>query len=187
MDLLKVIIGISLVLLILAMFRRENFTETFGFSGYKKPIDYVKLNDPRPDLSGYSQIQAKIDHDVMEELVIKTNKELNKRLGFSTYIIETQSVNVYEDTTSQLYEATFMVIRNDGFSFGFAVTAIFIVDGKKLKLKSLHSQPLSDQAPDNVKIYTRSSRGKEFVDYKLVKESAVPNVSELDLIKNKLS
>ena len=80
-----------------------------------------------------------------------------------------------------------MVIRNDGFSFGFAVTAIFTVDGKKLKLKSLHSQPLSDQAPENVKVYTKGSRGKEFVDYTIVKESAVPNVRELDLIKNKLS
>jgi hypothetical protein len=29
--------------------------------------------------------------------------------------------------------------------------------------------------------------GKEFIDYKLVKESAVPNVGELYLIKNKLS
>ncbi len=116
MDLLKVIIGISVGLLILAMIKRENFTETFGFSGYKKPIDYVKLNDPRPDMSGYSQIEAKVDHDTMEQLVLQTNKELNKRLGFSTYIIETQSVKVYEGTTGQLYEATFMVVRNDGFS-----------------------------------------------------------------------
>ena len=187
MDSFKIVIGVLLMLLILTMIRRENFTDTFGFSGYKKPVDYVKLNDPRPDLSGFSKIEAKIDHDVMEELVIKTNKELNKRLGISTYIIETQSVDVYEDTVGQLYKATFMVIRNDGFSFGFAVTSIFTVDGKKLKLKSLHSQPLSDQAPENVKVYTKGSRGKEFVDYKLVKESAVPNVSELDLIKNKLS
>ena len=110
MDLLKVIIGILVVLLILAMIKRENFTENFGFSGYKKPIDYVKLNDPRPDMSGYSQIEAKVDHDTMEQLVLQTNKELNKRLGFSTYIIETQSVKVYEGTTGQLYEATFMVV-----------------------------------------------------------------------------
>ena len=187
MDLLKVIIGISVGLLILVMIKRENFTETFGFSGYKKPIDYVKLNDPRPDMSGYSQIEAKVDHDTMEQLVLQTNKELNKRLGFSTYIIETQSVKVYEGTTGQLYEATFMVVRNDGFSFGFAVIATFEVSGKKLKLMSLRSQPLSDQAPDKVKVYTKGSMGKEFVDYKLVKESAVPNVGELDLIKNKLS
>jgi len=187
MDSFKIVIGVLLMLLILTMIRRENFTETFGFSGYKKPVDYVKLNDPRPDLSGYSQVEAKVDHDTMEKLVLQTNKEINKRLGFSTYIIETQSVKVYEGTTGQVYEATFMVVRNDGFSFGFAVISTFSVTNGKLKLISLRSQPLSDQAPDKVKVYTKGSMGKEFIDYKLVKESAVPNVGELDLIKNKLS
>ena len=105
MDSFKIVIGVLLMLLILTMIRRENFTDTFGFSGYKKPVDYVKLNDPRPDLSGYSQIEGKVDHDTMEKLVLQTNKEINKRLGFSTYIIETQSVKVYEGTTGQVYEA----------------------------------------------------------------------------------
>jgi len=67
MDSFKIVIGVLLMLLILTMIRRENFTETFGFSGYKKPVDYVKLNDPRPDLSGYSQIEGKVDHDTMEK------------------------------------------------------------------------------------------------------------------------
>jgi hypothetical protein len=52
---------------------------------------------------------------------------------------------------------------------------------------SLRSQPLKDQAPDNVKVYTKGSAGKEFIDYKLVNESAIPKVGELDSIKNKLS
>ena len=94
---------------------------------------------------------------------------------------------MYEGTTGQLYEATFMAVRNDGFSFGFAVISTFSISNGKLKLISLRSQPLSDQAPDKVKVYTKGSMGKEFIDYKLVKESAVPNVGELDLIKNKLS
>lgn len=191
MDLRKVVqylvISWIALALILAVFNRENFTETFGFSGYKKPVDYVKLNDPRPDLSGYSQVEAKVDHDTMEKLVIGTNKELHTRLKFPTYIIETQSVKVYEGTTTTLYECTFTVVRKGGFAFGFTVVSTFEIAGDKMKLISLRSQPLSDQAPSNVKVYTKGSMGKEFVDYKLVKESAVPNVSELDLIKNKLS
>ena len=190
MDLRKVVqylvISWIALALILAVFNRENFTETFGFSGYKKPVDYVKLNDPRPDLAGYSQVEGKVDHDTMEKFVIGTNKELHNRLKFPTYIIETQSVKVYEGTTT-LYECTFTVVRKGGFAFGFTVVSTFEVAGDKMKLVSLRSQPLSDQAPSNVKVYTKGSMGKEFVDYKLVKESAVPNVSELDLIKNKLS
>jgi hypothetical protein len=50
------IISWIVLALIMAVFNRENFTESFGFSGYKKPVDYVKLDDPRPDLSGYSQV-----------------------------------------------------------------------------------------------------------------------------------
>ena len=171
----------------LAIFNRENFTESFGFSGYKKPINYVKLNDPRPDMSGYSQVESDANHDMVEKFVLMTNKELYKRLKFSTYIIETQAINKYESEQSTLYECIFTVVRNNGFAFGFTVVSTFEVSGNKTRISSLRSQPLSDQAPDNVKIYTKGSSGKEFVDYKLVKESAVPNVSELDLIKNKLS
>ncbi len=59
MHLLKIAIAILVVLVILCMVKRENFTETFGFSGYKKPVNYVKLNDPRPDLSGFSLVERK--------------------------------------------------------------------------------------------------------------------------------
>jgi hypothetical protein len=187
MDTFKIVIIILAILVILTTIRRENFTETFGFSGYKKPVDYVKLYDPSPDFSSYSKVEANVDHDMMEQFVIQTNKELFRRLGFSTYIIETQSVKSYESSSGQMHECTFMVVRNDGFSFGFAVIASFEVVKGKLRLVSLRSQPLKDQAPDNVKVYTKGSAGKEFIDYKLVNESAIPKVGELDSIKNKLS
>src|SRR5210317_2458801 len=96
MDTLKIVIGVILVVAVLAMFRRETYSESFGFSGYKKPVNYVKLNDPRPDMSGYSQVEANVDHDTMEQFVLATNKELHKRLKFPTYIIETQSVKKYD-------------------------------------------------------------------------------------------
>jgi len=170
------------------MFRRETYSESFGFSGYKKPINYIKLNDPSPDYSGYSLVESSVDNDLMERFVLETNKELFKRLGFSTYIIETQSVKTYEGSGTKMYECVFMVVKNDGFSFGFAVIASFeeTVAGK-IRLRSLRSQPLSDQAPDNISVYTKGSAGKEFVEYKLIKESAMPTMDGLDSAKNKLS
>tara|TARA_B110000503_G_scaffold116469_1_gene175626 strand:- start:6399 stop:6962 length:564 start_codon:yes stop_codon:yes gene_type:complete len=187
MRLLKIVIGILIVLVILSMMRREKFTETFGFSGYKKPVNYVKLDDPRTDLSGYSQMKGDIDHDKMETFVIETNKELYRRLKFQTYIIETQSVKVYSDGKNTRYECTFTVTRNSGFAFGFVVVSTLEVVKGVTKVLSLRSQPLSDQAPDNIEVYTKGTAGKEFIDYKLVKEGAIPNINELDLIKNKLS
>jgi len=186
MHLLKIVIGILVVLVILCVMKRENYTETFGFSGYKKPVNYVKLNDPRPDLSGFSLVEGNVHNDMMEKFVIGTNKELYKRLKFSTYIIEIQSIKVYQSSQSSLYECTFTVIRNGGFAFGFVVVATFEVVGDKTKIISLRSQPLDDQSNSDIKVYTKGSAGKEFVDYKLVKEGAIPNISELDLIKNKL-
>jgi hypothetical protein len=123
-----------------------------------------------------------------KSLSSRPTKNCHNRLKYPTYIIETQSVKVYNGgVTTTLYECTFTVVRKGGFAFGFTVVSTFEVAGDKMKLISLRSQPLSDQAPSNVKVYTKGSAGKEFVDYKLVKESAVPNIGELDLIKNKLS
>ena len=187
MDTLKIVIGVILVVAVLAMFRRDTYSESFGFSGYKKPINYVKLNDPRPDYSGYSLVESNVDHDMMEKFVMETNKELLKRLGFSVYIIETQSVKTYEGIAGRMYECVFMVVKNDGFSFGFTVIASFVEKDGKIRIQSLRSQPLRDQAPDDISIYTKDSVGKEFVKYKLIKESAMPNLDGLESAKNKLS
>ena len=46
MDLLKVIIGILVVLLILAMIKRENFTETFSSQATRSPLITSSLMTP---------------------------------------------------------------------------------------------------------------------------------------------
>jgi hypothetical protein len=53
------IILIAIVLLITV--RREPFTEIFGFSGYTKPTGSIRLDDAKPNLSGYTQAEADID------------------------------------------------------------------------------------------------------------------------------
>ena len=69
----------------------------------------------------------------------------------------------------------------------FTVVASFIEKDGKIRIRSLRSQPLRDQAPDDISIYTKDSIGKEFVNYKLIKESAMPNIDGLESTKNKLS
>ena len=82
------IVIILLVLVIYLTTSRESFTEAFGLSGYTKPIGVVKLDDPRPDLSKYTEVEVSIDNDNMEEFVLQANKEISKRTGLCTYIIE---------------------------------------------------------------------------------------------------
>jgi hypothetical protein len=50
----------------------------------------------------------------------------------------------------------------------------------------LRSQPLGVDVPSDVTAFTEGSPGKDFVDYKLVKEVASPLKAELDSVKNKL-
>jgi hypothetical protein len=123
---------------------------------------------------------------MMEEFVLKANQEIAKRTGVCTYIIETTAVKGYRKERDEIYELMFMVMKKGGFSFGFSVVASFEVKNGKSRVISLRTQPLGVQAPGDVSAFTEGSAGKEFVEYELVKEAAVPTKSEFDSAKNKL-
>jgi len=176
-----------LVLILLLTTTREKFTEAFGLSGYTKPTKTIKLVDPRPDLSKYTKMdEVSVDNDMMEEFVLKANKEISKRTDLCTYIIETTAVHQYKGEEKDIYECMFMTMKKGGFSFGFSVVASYEVENGKIRLMSLRSQPLGVEAPSDITPYTEGSSGKEFVDYKLVREIVVPTKAELDSVKNKL-
>ena len=175
-----------IVVVIFLTTNMESFTDTFGLSGYTKPVPPVKLNDPRPNLEGFEQFEISVDNDMMEQFVIQANNEIDKRTGMCTYIIETTGINGYRKDGVEIYEVMFMSVKKDGFSFGFSIVASFEVQNGKSRIISLRSQPLGIQAPDDVSAFTGGAVGKEFVKYELVKEAAVPTKSEFDSAKNKL-
>lgn len=179
------IVLIAIVLLLTV--RREPFTEVFGFSGYKKPTGSIRFDDAKPDLNGYSQAEADIDNDMMQEFVLQANREISKRTGLCTYIIETTVVKKFVNAEGKaLYECMFMTVKNNGFAFGFSVAASYEVVNGKVKLVSLRSQPLDVQTVADVTPFVESRGGQDFVKYELVKEAAVPTQSELEMAKNKL-
>jgi len=178
------IVLIAIVLLLTV--RREPFTEIFGFSGYEKPTGSVRFDDARPNMSGYSQAEADIKNDMMEEFVLQANQEIAKRTGLCTYIIETTAVKKFVKGNKTLYECMFMVVKNSGFAYGFSVVASYEVVNDKVKLVSLRSQPLDVQTVTDVAPFVESRGGQDFVKYELVKEAAVPTKGELEMAKNKL-
>jgi len=178
------IVLIAIVLLLTV--RREPFTEVFGFSGYKKPIGSIRFDDAKPDLTGYSQAEANVDNDMMEDFVLQANREISRRTGICSYIIETTSVKKYVNDEKTIYECMFMSVKNQGFAFGFSVVATYEFANGQFVLTSLRSQPLDVQTATNVRPFVESRGGREFVNYELVKEAAVPKESELELAKNKL-
>lgn len=175
-----------LVVVILLTTTQEPFTEMFGFSGHTKPVGPVKLDDPKPDLSKYQMVEVSVDNDMIEDFVLQANGEVSKRIGIDTYIIETSSIKQYKNEEHDLYECMFMVMKKDGFSFGFSIVASFEVKNGKTKLISLRSQPLGVDAPSDVTPFTEGTEGKDFVNYQLVKEVAVPTKTEFESVKNKL-
>ena len=188
-----------IVIVLLLTVKREPFTEMFGFSGHSRPTGRVRFDDSKPDLTSYHQAEADVDNDMMQEFVLQTNKEISKRTGLCTYIIETVAVKKYVAPTTNtegapvspgkndVYEAIFMTVKNNGFAFGFTVVAYFeVTNGGAITLKSLRTQPLDVESESDISPFKGDPSGKEFVNYELVKEKAVPTLGELEMAKNKL-
>ena len=180
---MNTILLILLILIVLmTMSRTEMFTEQFGFSGYTKPIEPVLLNDTQLDLSVYEESgdDVEISNDLMQEMVLATNKEVSKKTGLCTYIIETTSVKKYrnKESNQEIYRCMFMSVKHKGFAMGFSVTSdLRITDGRATVL-SVRTQPIDINPPSDPSIYQKSIKGKEFEDYTEVRRS------ELDIVKN---
>lgn len=176
------LILILLMLTLMSMHRTEKFTEKFGMSGYTKPVHYIIINDEEVDLSQYreSEEDIEVSNDLMQKMVLATNKEISKRTGLCTYIIETTSIKKYISGSGQdLYKCMFMSVKHKGFALGFSVSAdIRITDGEATVV-SLRTQPIDSRPPSDPSIYQKTIKGKEFEDYSKVRQS------ELDIIKTK--
>ena len=164
------------------MTRTEMFTEHFGFSGYIKPKDPITIEDIEVDLSEYEESgdDIALSNELMQKLVLATNKAVSKKTGLCTYIIETMNVKKYTNTTTnqEIYRCMFMSVKHRGFALGFAVTSdMRIIDGKAIVI-GLRTQPIDYRPPIDTSIYQKSIKGKEFEDYTEVRQS------EIDLIKN---
>ena len=179
---------IVLILLILTvlmiMSRTEMFTEQFGFSGHTKPVKAVLMKGTNTDLSDYEESgeELEVSNDLMQEMILATNKEVSKKTGLCTYIIETLSVKKYTNKKSnqEIYRCMFMTVKHKGFALGFSVTSdLRIIEGKAVVL-NMTTQPIDVKPPSDPSIYQKSIKGKEFEDYTEVRQS------EIDIVKNTL-
>lgn len=177
-----VILILLILIVLILMSRTEMFTEQFGFSGYTKPKDPITLDDTEIDLSEYDESgeDVAVSNDLMQEMVLATNKAVSKKTGLCTYIVETLSVKRYTHRTTkqEIYRCMFMTVKHKGFAYGFSVTSdMRIIDGKATVI-GLRTQPVDLRPPSDPSIYQTTIKGKEFEDYTEVRRS------ELDLVKN---
>ena len=177
-----VILILLILIVLILMSRTEMFTEQFGFSGYTKPKDPITLDDTEIDLSEYDESgeDVAVSNDLMQEMVLATNKAVSKKTSLCTYIVETLSVKRYTHRTTkqEIYRCMFMTVKHKGFAYGFSVTSdMRIIDGKATVI-GLRTQPVDLRPPSDPSIYQTTIKGKEFEDYTEVRRS------ELDLVKN---
>jgi hypothetical protein len=180
-------IALLLAVVLLLTVRRESYSEIFGFSGWSKPSEGIILDDPVEDISRYRVVETKVDNDTIERLVLATNKAIKQKTGVCNYIIETTSIKKFVERSGdkQFYRAMFMAVKNHGFAFGFAVTVDAEINGDVVKIKSLRTQPIDADIPNDIKPFTDGEAGQDFIDYKLVREKAMPTRSEFETAKNK--
>ena len=181
-------IALLLIVVLMLTIRREPYSEVFGFSGWTKPNEGIILDDPVDNIRSYQTSETKVDNDTIERLVLATNKAIKEKTGVCNYIIETTSIKKFINITSgnEFYRAMFMAVKNHGFAFGFAVTVDAEINDDVVKIRSLRTQPIDADIPNDIKPFTDGEAGQDFVEYKLVKEKATPTRSEFELAKNKL-
>ena len=177
-----VILVLLILIVLILMSRTEMFTEQFGLSGYTKPKDPITLDDTEIDLSEYDESgeDVAVSNDLMQEMVLTTNKAVSEKTGLCTYIVETMSVKryIHRTTNQEIYRCMFMSIKHRGFAYGFTVTSdMRIIDGKATVI-GLRTQPIDYRPPSDPSIYQTTIKGEKFEDYTEVRRS------ELDLIKN---
>jgi hypothetical protein len=175
---------VLLALFILFLLTMSTRKEMFGYAGYNAPINQVVIDDPLFDSKDYveSADVAGGDRDMIEKLVLATNKYVAEKTGLCTYVIETTVLKkfIHKETKKELYRCRFMLMKQHGFAFGFAVTSDMIMnpDGT-VQVVSARTQPIDVMPPTDQTPFTSDIEGHVFTDYDLFKQS------ELDLIKLK--
>ena len=114
----KIIVVVVFLLIVLYVSRRE---EKYGGKN-----DLFESDEPTR-LAEYKESEDSIiiTHDLMNEIVLQSNKAISKRTGLCTYIIETTSMKLYKHKTTggKIFRCMFMVAKygNKGFDFGFSI------------------------------------------------------------------
>lgn len=114
MNVLVIVLVVLLIWMLLS--RKEQFTDKKGEVVNQKEID-LTLYDPVEDFT--------VSNDVMEQMVLETNKRVSEITGLCTYVVETTSVKKYRDkvTGEEIYRCMFMIMKRGGFPFGFSVSS----------------------------------------------------------------
>ncbi len=178
----KIIFIIVIILILIYSSRVETY-----FGGYKKESEVV-LPETGIDLSEYRENDREISltNDLMQEIILQTNKEISRKTKLCTYIIETVKVKSYihKENLTPVYRFMFIAVKYGGFPFGFAVsTDIRILnEGPRIELRDIEDQSYLDDDSKNQFTDNLIEIAEESIGYRLENN---PNFNEIEKIRLK--
>jgi|TARA_B100000497_G_scaffold127987_1_gene172304 hypothetical protein len=173
-------IVVLLLVVIICIITLSSRKENFNCSGYKKTVGPVTFDDTGMDMKKYKEQEDAIDitPDLMEKMILATNKYIKEKTDMCTYIIETTRIKKFKSLTSShvLYKCMFMVAKQEGFSFGFSITAEIIVNGDDVIVHAVQSKPIDINPPTNVSPYLNDVPVMEHVPFNEIRKSELESI-----------
>ena len=154
----------------------------------KKKTQREKEVEKMMNIEKYVEETAEIDHDLMNVIVMETNKHVTEKYKKPSYIIETIAAKkfVHPETKDYFYRCMFMVMTKTDFVAGFSVTVDIRIK-PKVEVIGSTKQPIDVELPGDTTPYEVSDvTGKDFFQYELVKKKVVPTLDELEKAKIKI-
>lgn len=158
------------------------------FPGQKKTQREVEVEEMLKT-DDYVEKKAEINHDLMNKIILETNRHISEKYRKPTYIIETIAAKKYEHPLKKdvFYRCMFMVMSRKGFASGFTITVDIRVD-PGIQVIAVTRQPIDVELPGDTKPYEQEEvTAQEFFKYELVKKKVEVTPLEFKLAKNKLN
>ena len=176
---------IIFVIVIILILIYSSSVETY-FGGYKKPSEVV-LPETGIDLSKYRENDSlmSLTNDLMQEIILQTNKEIYRKTKLCSYIIETVKVKSYihKENLTPVYRFMFIAVKYGGFPFGFAVSTDIRVlnEGPRIELREIEDQKYIDNDSKNQFSDNIIDIAEEYIEDKIQNETKLNEIEKIRL------
>ena len=177
----KIIFVIVIILILIYSSRVETY-----FGGYKKESEVV-LPETGIDLSKYRENDSlmSLTNDLMQEIILQTNKEIYRKTKLCSYIIETVKVKSYihKENLTPVYRFMFIAVKYGGFPFGFAVSTDIRVlnEGPRIELREIEDQKYIDNDSKNQFSDNLIDIAEEYIEDKIQNEKKLNEIEKIRL------
>jgi len=169
-----------ILLLILVYLICEPRGEKYTYTDTTKPIHRVLFDDPAPNISEYREVgKIELSNDIVEKLVLVTNKYIRDKAGINNYIIETTAIKQYKHKNEEphVISVHVHVCKNWWiFILVFSITSNVILVSGNVRVTGIQSQPMNINEPPDKTPFESAIRGSEYIHYDDIRKSELESI-----------